>query len=342
MIAHRFGTATWVGLATVLVTAAWGAWSAAAPPVMSGPASRPSGARSATRSSAASAPAAGKPARPLTAAEMKALREKLRPLASKMDKPGPSDWLANHKEAGQTFEQYLGIEQKVTVAGSRRILYIQPLGDFTAGQRKVVDLSAEFVGLFYGCQVKVQPDVPLSVIPAKARREHPGSAGGQILTTYVMDGVLKPTLPADAVARIAFTAKDLWAGEGWNFVFGQASLHDRVGVWSIHRNGDADGNEAEVRLCLRRTIRTASHEIGHMFSIEHCIAYQCGMCGSNNLAEADAGPLEFCPECVAKVWWACRYDPATRFRKLADFCTRQGLKSEAEFYEKSLKAIDAN
>lgn len=37
---------------------------------------------------------------------------------------------------------------------------------------------------------------------------------------------------------IAFTNADLWPGEGWNYVFGQASLADHVGVWSIHRYGD--------------------------------------------------------------------------------------------------------
>jgi archaemetzincin len=64
------------------------------------------------------------------------------------------------------------------------------------------------------------------------------------------------------------------------------------------------------------------------------------MCGSNHRPEADRRPVEFCPECVAKVWYACRCDPADRFRKLADFCAREGLRPEAESYEKSLKAIE--
>lgn len=41
-----------------------------------------------------------------TEAEVRAAADALRLLHSKMEKPGPSDWLAHHKEAGQTFAQY--------------------------------------------------------------------------------------------------------------------------------------------------------------------------------------------------------------------------------------------
>jgi len=54
----------------------------------------------------------------------------------------------------------------------------------------------------------------------------------QVLAGYVLDSVLKPRLPGDAAACIAVTASDLWPGEGWNFVSGEASLQDRVAVKS--------------------------------------------------------------------------------------------------------------
>ena len=137
----------------------------------------------------------------------------------------------------------------------------------------------------------------------------------------------------------AFTASHLWPGEGWNFVFGQASLAERVGVWSIYRNGEPDQGAAEFRLCLLRTMQTATHEIGHMWTMQHCTAYECNLCGCNNRAEADRRPIAACPECVAKIWWACQCEPMDRYRQLADFCTRQGLKDQAAFYEKSLATI---
>jgi archaemetzincin len=266
--------------------------------------------------------------------------EVLRPLHKKLGPTRPGDWLVSHPEPGQTFEQYLKCDP-VVPKGARRILYIQPLGDFTDKQRKVLDLTADFMGRYFSMQVKVNKDLPMSVIPAEAQRNHPAWGMKQILTRYVLDKVLKPRLADDAFACIALTATDLWPGEGWNFVFGEASLRERVGVWSMYRFGDPDKDDASFRLCLLRTLKTAVHETGHMMSMEHCTAYECGMCGSNNLGEADRRPLASCPECMAKVCWATGADPAERYRRLAEFCEKQGLKDEAEFYTKSLKALDA-
>ena len=69
------------------------------------------------------------------------------------------------------------------------------------------------------------------------------------------------------LAYLALTASDLWPGQGWNFVFGEASLRQRIGVWSIYRNGDP---ETDFQLCLRRTLSTASHETGHILGMAHC------------------------------------------------------------------------
>jgi archaemetzincin len=151
--------------------------------------------------------------------------------------------------------------------------------------------------------------------------------------------VLTPRLPRDAAATICFTACDLWPGPGWNFVFGQASLEGRVGVWSIARFGDPDESEESFRLVLLRTLKLATHEAGHMFSLAHCTAYACDMNGSNSLDESDRHPLALCPECLAKICWATRADPAERYRKLIEFCKREGLKAEAERYEKLLAAV---
>jgi archaemetzincin len=158
------------------------------------------------------------------------------------------------------------------------------------------------------------------------------------LTGYVCNVLLKPRLPKDAVAMIAFTAVDLWPGEGWNYVFGEASLKDRVGVWSMHRFGDPDASDDAFRLCLLRTLKTATHETGHMFSLPHCVLYQCNMCGSNSLPEADRQPLEMCPHCLAKLCYATGARPAKRFEQLIEFYKANHLKAEREFCEKSLAA----
>ena len=264
--------------------------------------------------------------------------EKLRPLHRKLGKPQPGDWLLYHEEPGQTFRQYLACEPTLP-RGRRNTIYIQPLGDFTATQRKIVGLTADFMGRFFSVPVKLNEDLPLSLIPEPARRVHPDWGMNQILTGCVLNDVLKPRLPKDAAACLALTAVDLWPGEGWNFVFGQASLSERVGVWSIYRNGDPDAGDDDFRLCLLRTIKTATHETCHMFSMLHCTAYECTMCGSNNREESDRRPLALCPECMAKVCWAARADPVERFGSLAEFCEAIGLEHEAGFYRKETDAL---
>jgi len=276
-----------------------------------------------------------------TPEELRSVIEKLRPLHKKLGEPRPGDWLESHPEPGQTFDEYLAC-RPVTPRGKRHVIYIQPLGDFTDTQRKVIILTAEFMSRYFNVPVKMSDDLPLSLIPARARRRHPSWGMKQILTTYVLDEVLRPRLPEDAAAYVAFTTSDLWPGRGWNFVFGQASLRERVGVWSIYRNGDPEESDAAFRLCLLRTMKTATHETGHMFSIRHCTAYQCNMCGSNSRPEADRRPIALCPECVAKICWATGTDPAQRYSKLAEFCKKNRLEKEARFYEKSLEALEDN
>lgn len=263
---------------------------------------------------------------------------KLIPLHEKLAPPQPGDWLAEHPEAGQTFQEYVR-SKPVKPDARRRVIYVQPLGEFTRTQRQIIDLTARYMEIYFGLPVKTQEEMPLRVIPRRARRTHPTWGDDQILTAHVLDELLLPRLPKDAVALIAFTTSDLWPGEGWNFVFGQASLTQRVGVWSIYRNGDPEESGEQFRLCLRRTLRTATHETAHMLSMAHCIVYKCNMCGSNHRAEADRYPLWLCPQCLPKLCWATGADPVRRYERLAEFFGENGFAVEREFCEKSLRVL---
>jgi archaemetzincin len=188
-------------------------------------------------------------------------------------------------------------------------------------------------------EVSIRPNLPLSLVPAKARRVHPKRGNKQILTSFVLDELLRPRLPADAAAYISFTASDLWPGSGWSFVFGEASLRDRVAVWSINRHGDPDESEAAFRLALLRAMKVAVHETGHMLSLRHCTAYACAMGGSNSLAESDSQPLWLCPECAAKVAYATNRELSARYESLLAFTEEQAFDEEAAFFRQSLAAL---
>jgi archaemetzincin len=265
------------------------------------------------------------------------LERKLRPLADPLPPPRPGDWLAEHAEPGQTFAEYLGAHP-VRWSDKLHTIYLCLVGDFTEAQQRILDRTQGYLAVFFDAPVQVNQELSLASIPERARRTHPTWGDQQILTRYLLHKVLKPERPTDALAYLALTSSDLWPGKGWNFVFGQANLRERVGVWSIYRNGDP---ETDFQLCLRRTLGTASHETGHILGMRHCIAFSCLMNGSNHQEEKDRRPLHLCPVCLRKLCWNLQVEPVPYLRKLEAFCHRHGFDAEAGWYETAKAALAA-
>jgi archaemetzincin len=271
-------------------------------------------------------------------AEIRSALTAVKPLFQVKSKPKPGDWLASHPENGQAFEQYVASDPNRPTR-LHTTIYIQPLGAFGKNDRRLIEATADLLGRMYNVPVRMLDPLALDVIPEKARRKSPLTGREQLLTSFILDDLLPPRRPADAVALLALTTSDLWPGEDWNFVFGQASLTERVGVWSSARYGDPNAGEAAYRQCLLRMLKVATHETGHMFGIAHCTAYECGMNGSNSLRETDRGPLAFCPEGSAKIWWACGAKPARWYAGLAEFAEKRDLKDEAALWNKCRAAV---
>ncbi len=250
------------------------------------------------------------------------LHEKKRPIR-------PGDWLDRFPEGGQTFAAYVQLRNQKPSRVDFSTIYVQPLGEFDETQQKIVEQTADFMSIYFGIEVKTLDPRPLGDIPETARRMRDNTE--QILSTWILNDVLKPQRPLDAIAVIGLVTCDLWPGN-LNWVFGSASLSDRVGVWSLHRNGDPHVGVAEFRLCLKRTLKTAVHETGHMLGIPHCAAYECCMNGSRSREESDLHSIEFCPECQPKIWWTCGTNAHDRSQKLAEFAALHGMKEEATFW----------
>jgi len=311
--------ATMITAAGLVVVAAWG-WVVATPtPQPPRPAPRP---LSPAESMQIPAPLAG-----------------LLPIHRQLAAPQPGEWLDRHGEAGQNYRQYTAGDP-VRARGDRRTIYVQPLGEFTPARRRVVAKAGQFLGHAFQLPVRVLDDLKLDTIPASARRIHPQWGVPQVLAGHVLDEVLKPRLPDNAVTYIGLTPSDLWTGEGSNFVFGYASLADRVGVWSIHRFGDPGESDEAFQSCLLRTMKISVHETGHMFTLAHCIHFNCVMNGVNHLAELDGRPAAFCPLCLAKIVHATGADPRRHFEACAGFAEAEGLATEGDFWRRSLKALE--
>lgn len=252
-----------------------------------------------------------------------------------MHPPEPDEWLSSFSEDGQTFEQYINGSPTLPT-GQRRTIYIQPIGRFDEKSERVINITAEYMENFFGLPVKLLRGTkfkePLSL---KNYRFNKLLRHRQVRTGYILDEVLFPALPEDAAALIAFTNEDLYPDEYMNFVFGQASLANRVGVWSLYWLDVS----ADDQTFLRRTLKIAVHETGHMFSIAHCIKYECVMSGSNHLRETDSRPIDACPECMAKICWMGGVEPLKRYSQLEGFAARHGLIKEKDEFTRKASAV---
>ena len=264
------------------------------------------------------------------------IKNELTPLAPALPKPEPSDWLGKYHEDGQTFEEYLR-SKPVRRSDKLAKIYICFIGDFTPQQREVLKAVEQYLSILYDTPVIESKTVALADIPPRGERKD--DERHQILTTYVLNEVLGVDRPRDALAYLAFTATDLYPKESMNFVFGQATLSERVGVWSIHRNGDPAESDEAFRRCLLRTMKIAGHETGHILSMQHCTAFHCGMNGINNRGELDRQPLAFCPICFRKLCWNLQVNPREHLTKLAKFCEEQKLTEQAASFTKQTEAL---
>lgn len=242
-----------------------------------------------------------------------------------LPKPGPSDWLANHAEPGQTFEQFVASHPN-RPDKKRHTIYMQPLGDFTATSSPSLALLQRFASAFFAMPVKALPAIDIAAERITSRR----NPQLQLLTTGILT-MLKRRLPADAFCLIAASMIDLYPDPSWNFVFGQASLRERVGVYSFARYADPDPH-----VVLRRSCKVLAHETGHMFGIAHCIFYRCIMNGSNHLAESDARPMHLCPIDLQKLQWSVGFDVRDRYTKLIDAEEACGFGDEVKWTRQAL------
>jgi archaemetzincin len=255
--------------------------------------------------------------------------------------PGAHDWLANHAEEGQTYEQWVASKPNVPDR-VRTTLYLQPIGVVPENRRAVLPKLKAFSEAFFQMPVKVEEPMALKEGEVTSRKNSQTNQK-QLLSGDVLE-VLKKRVPADGYAVLGVTFVDLYPDPKWNFVFGQAALRDRVGVYSFARYdpkfyGEKGGSDTE-QLVLQRACKVLAHETCHMFGIQHCVYFSCLMNGSNHLQEADGRPLHLCPVDLRKLQRAVGFDVVKRYEALRDFWNAEGDAGEVKWLEGRLMGYE--
>ncbi len=257
---------------------------------------------------------------------------------SELSKPIEGEWLSVHDEKGQTFEEFKEAKP-ILPSAERKTIYLKPIGDFNALQEQQIELTRQYLEVFFQLKVVVSSKISNNIVPENKRRIG-AENNEQLLASYILDSVLVKQKPKNAIVMMGISSLDLYPSPEWNYVFGLASFENKVGVTSIFRLQDQELKQENFDLCLTRLLKISSHEIGHMFSLHHCIDANCVMNGTNNIPETDKNVSRLCSKCQRKLYSSIKYDNRKRLSELIQFFKKNHLNSELAILEKDWENIN--
>jgi archaemetzincin len=259
-------------------------------------------------------------------------------LFEKKRKARPGDWLDRFPQTGLTFDEYSKMDV-VRVTEQRNKIVLQPLGEFR--DDKQLGHLQVFTAAFFDTPTTVAKPQRLPKKGIRTRTQQ-GRTFRQAHAGKLLD-YLGTKLPDDAVCLLGVTMTDLYPEPSWNYVFGQASLDERVGVYSLARYYPGFWNQTNTaaarRKAVLRSFKVLAHETGHMFSMPHCVRYECVMNGSNSLEEMDRSPAHLCPQCLKMLQWNLRFDVRKRYERLREIYRRDGLEEQAAWLDRRLAKL---
>ncbi|MCE5318390.1 MAG: archaemetzincin [Parachlamydia sp.] len=233
--------------------------------------------------------------------------------------PHEDEWRAGPglHERKQTLQDYKAFCSDAVK--QRRTLRIHQLGQFTPAEVKALRIATDYLSAVHGLTVELDPQAHSIDDLARRHRELRNLQGRRV---NLPDSFCQPRIQNGRAPQyhashlndiaetqlhrgdrhsssICFTKEDLYETD-MNFVFG-AARYGSVGVFSIHRLGNANTDANKFKQCLQRLMKIASHEFAHMRCIAHCTDRVCNIQGCNNIPEMDRTPFHFCAEDMAKI-----------------------------------------
>jgi len=249
------------------------------------------------------------------------------------------DWRSVRPEAPQSVSEFLGSSPNFRAAPRERLVLL-PLGRFPfdvvigtdcVGLVRTPEPGAiaSLVSAFFATPTDVLPACPhpetgLPWREVQGHRQHDARA---------LLAAVAPRVPRDAYGMLTLANVDLFVEPEQQFAFGWSTFNERLAVIGFTRfDPSFFGGPAPTDLAgtvLRRSMRVAVHEVGHLFGLAHCQAFRCAMNGIADLDELDAIPLRVCPLCLRKLHLVTGLDLAARDAALMRAFAALSLPEEA-------------
>lgn len=176
-------------------------------------------------------------------------------------------------------------------APTRRVLYIQPLGDALPDADVAIAVTA--LREVYGLDVRSLPRAELPV-----RAYYP--PGKRYRAEKLLE-FLAPRLPPDGVRILGLTAVDISTTKGkvydWG-ILGLGSLDGAAGVLSAFRCHKKPSGSQHAR---ERLAKVAVHEIGHTLGLGHCPQRGCLMEDAEGSVRTTDREYDLCRRCRSQL-----------------------------------------
>ncbi len=142
----------------------------------------------------------------------------------------------------------------------------------------------------FGVRVDVRPP---TFDPERAYDASRGQYNSRILLTQLLHQCSETSDRVLGVASVDIFIPVL------TYVFGEAQLDGQAALVSMHRlDAEVYGLPANPDLLFQRLVKEAIHELGHTYSLLHCMLDRCVMASSTYVEGIDMKSERFCDDCL--------------------------------------------